>query len=110
MVWPEREGPAAPTNLRATVTDATSVRLTWTDNSADEVGFQVLAGVSGWSGTFPVAADTESAEIRGLARGGRYRFSVAADDGDRLSASDTVTVALGVGGPGPRAPTWRFST
>ena len=51
--WPEQEGPAAPTNLRATVTDSTSVRLTWTDNSDDEVGFLVSASVSGWSGTFP---------------------------------------------------------
>ena len=103
--WPEQEGPAAPTNLRATVTDSTSVRLDWTDNSDDEVAFRVSASVSGWSGTFPVDANTESLEIPGLARGGRYRFSVASEDAEgATSRSDTLVVALGVGGRGPRGP------
>ncbi len=103
--WPEQEGPAAPTNLRATVTDGTSVRLTWTDNSDDEVGFLVSANVSGWSGAFAVDADTESLEIPALARGGRYRFSVASEDSEgRTSRSDGLIVALGVAGNGPRAP------
>ena len=105
VVSPERSGPAPPTNLRATLTDATSVRLTWTDNSADEVGFQVRAAVWGWSEFFPVDADTESIEIPGLARGGRYFFSVAAEDAEGLTGlSDTLIVPLGVGGRGPRAP------
>ena len=105
VVSPERSGPAPPTNLRATLTDATSVRLTWTDNSADEVGFQVRAAVWGWSEFFPVDADTESIEIPGLARGGRYFFSVVAEDAEGLTGlSDTLIVPLGVGGRGPRAP------
>ena len=96
--------PAAPSDLR--VTPILNVAFfSWTDNSDDETGFLVSAWVSGWSGTFAVDADTESFEIRGLARGGRYRFSLVSDDGERFSAaSNTVTVALGVGGRGPRAP------
>ena len=97
--------PAAPTNVRVEVIGATSARVSWVDNSDDEVGFLVSAWVSGWSGTFAVDADTESFEIRGLARGGRYRFSLVSDDGERFSAaSNAVTVALGAGGRGPRAP------
>ena len=105
VVSPERKGPAPPTNLRATVTDPTSVRLTWTDNSDDEVGFRVSASVWGWSGIFEVDAGVESIEIPGLARGGNYFFSVAADDAEGLSGrSATLNVRLGVGGSGPRGP------
>ena len=105
VVSPEREGPAPPTNLSATLTDATSVRLNWTDRSDDEVGFQVQVAVWGWSGIFEVDADTESIEIPGLARGGRYFFTVMAQDAEgRTGSSDTLIVSLGVGGRGPDAP------
>ncbi|MXV99911.1 MAG: hypothetical protein F4X59_13180 [Holophagales bacterium] len=105
VVPEEPEGPAPPTDLRATVTDGTSVRLTWTDNSDDEVGFDVQAIVWGWSGLFAVDADTESIEIPALARGGRYFFNVIAVDAEgRTAWSETLVVTLGVSGRGPRGP------
>ncbi len=103
--WPEQEGPAAPTNLRATVTDTTSIRLDWRDNSDDEVKFEVRASVSGWSELLTVDPDTESVEIRGLARGGRYRFTVTAEDAEGgFGTSNSLVVPLGVGGRGPNGP------
>ncbi len=105
VVPEELEGPAPPSNLRATVTGDTSVRLTWTDNSDDEVGFDVQAAVWGWSELFAVDADTESIEIPALARGGRYFFNVIAVDTEGQTAwSDTLVVTLGVSGRGPRGP------
>ena len=105
VVPEELEGPAPPSNLRATVTDGTSVRLTWSDNSDDEVGFDVRAAVWGWSAFFPVDADAESIEIPALARGGRYFFNVIAVDAEGQTAwSDTLVVTLGVSGRGPRGP------
>lgn len=38
--------PTAPSNLSATTPGATSIRLQWTDNSADEDGFEVINGVT----------------------------------------------------------------
>lgn len=105
VVPEELEGPEPPSNLRATVTDDTSVRLTWTDNSDDEVGFDVRAAVWGWSEFFAVEADTESIEIPALARGGRYFFNVIAVDAEGQTAwSDSLVVTLGVSGKGPRGP------
>ncbi len=105
VVPEELEGPEPPSNLRATVTDGTSVRLTWTDNSDDEVGFDVRAAVWGWSEFFPVEADTESIEIPALARGGRYFFNVIAENAEGERAwSDDLVVTLGVAGRGPRGP------
>ena len=105
VVPEELEGPEPPSNLRATVTDGTSVRLTWTDNSNDEVGFDVQAIVWSWSGLFAVDADTESIEIPALARGGRYFFNVIAVDAEgRTAWSETLVVTLGVSGRGPRGP------
>ncbi len=96
--------PAAPTDLSVTAILSVAI-VTWTDNSDDEVGFRVQAAVWGWSETFPVDADTESIEIPGLARGGRYFFSVVAEDAEGLTGwSDTLIVPLGVGGRGPRPP------
>ncbi len=105
VVPEELEGPERPSNLRATVTDGTSVRLTWTDNSDDEVGFDVRAAVWGWSEFFAVEADTEAIEIPALARGGRYFFNVIAVDAvGRTASSDTLVLTLGVSGRGPRGP------
>src|SRR5439155_17878484 len=39
--------PAAPTNLAAAALSATSVKLTWTDNSTTETGFKILRSTNG---------------------------------------------------------------
>ena len=73
---PPTHGPRAVSDLRHSYIYATPVRLTWTDNSSDELGFRVLVLVSGWYGLFEADANSESIEIEGLALGGNYSFGV----------------------------------
>jgi len=98
-------GPAAVTNLTASATGPTSVRLTWTDNSTNELGFRVLALVSGWFGLFETEADRESIELEGLARGGSYAFYVLPFNDSGLGRRTGIGLALGSPGRGPVAPT-----
>ena len=64
--WPDsgERSPAAPSNLRATPTDSTHIRLNWNDNSNNESGFRI------YEGNTPVATvgtDTTSYTVSGLA-------------------------------------------
>jgi len=47
--------PAAPTDLRVAAVDATSVDLTWTDNSAVEEGYEVWVD-DGYGSQYPIAS------------------------------------------------------
>ncbi|MCY3964129.1 MAG: fibronectin type III domain-containing protein [Acidobacteria bacterium] len=98
-------GPSAVTNLTARATGPTSVRLTWTDNSTNELGFRVLALVSGWFGLFEAGADSESIEIEGLAHGGSYVFYVLPFNDSGLGRRTGISLPLGSPGRGPVAPT-----
>ena len=102
---PPAPGPRAVSNLTATATGATSVRLTWTDNSSDELGFRVVALVSGWFAQFEADANSESIEIEGLARGGSYYFFVFPYDDAGLGGRSLVGLQLGGTSRGPAAPT-----
>ncbi len=96
--------PTAPTNLRASASGPNSVRLTWTDNSSNETGFYLGAyTLGGWNYGFQLAANTESAEVSGLAPGVGYYFVVRANDSNGLS-SNPATIVLGTLGSGPMAP------
>jgi len=55
--------PAAPSNLAAAALNSSSIRLTWTDNSDNEVGFQINNGVT----TTAVKANATSYTWGGLA-------------------------------------------
>ncbi len=73
--------PAAPTNLTAVATSATSIRLDWQDQSNDETGFQVLyrVGTSGGYSAFnPLAANETSLDISGATSNTVYQFKVRA--------------------------------
>ena len=102
---PPAPGPRAVSNLAARASGDTSVRLTWTDDSSGELGFRVLALVSGWFGLFEAEAGSESIEIEGLARGGRYVFLVWPYDDAGLGGRSVTSVSLGTMRPGPPAPT-----
>lgn len=67
--------PSRPTSLRATATGPTSVRLQWVDASRNEEGF-ILRDRRGR--TRRVKRNTTSYTWRGLARGARHCFRVAA--------------------------------
>lgn len=71
--------PAAPTNLTAVATSATSIRLDWQDQSTDETGFQVLyrVGTSGnYSAFNPLSADSTFLDLSGASVNTTYQFQV----------------------------------
>ena len=93
---PPGDRPAAPTGLTVMTTGSTSVKVTWTDRSDNEEGFQVHARLqgSGWATVASVAANTESADIDGLRSGGRYDFRVRAFNRTGGRNSGVTTIVL----------------
>ena len=100
--------PAAPTNLVATEASATSVTLTWADNSSDETGFlieyRIYRSADLWStyGT-EAAANATTITVSGLVAGTGYEFRVLAKSaaGPHTPSDPAVTEPLG----GAAAPT-----
>ena len=93
---PPGERPVAPTNVGVVATGGTSVRVTWTDASDNEDGFQVhgrLAG-GGWRTVATAPANAQSADIDGLQAGGRYDFRVRAWNGSGGRNSGVTTIVL----------------
>lgn len=96
--------PAAPAKLTVESTSSTSARLEWEDRSDDELGFRIQARTGGdrWRIVDTAAADSESIDLTGLKRDGRYTFRVRAYHNLGGADSDLVTVTLRAGdGPGP---------
>ncbi len=88
--------PAAPTGLTAAEAGATSVALSWADESFDETGFVVEyrdSGAQAWTrhGTDP-APNSRSATISGLVQGGTYGFRVLARHATNGMSSPTRVV------------------
>ena len=79
--------PAAPTNLLADLVDATSVDLTWQDNSNNESSFVVEVSISGagFETLATVGANTESLQLTDLEDETTYRFRVKARNGQGSS-------------------------
>lgn len=94
---PPGDRPLAPTDVSVMATGSTSVKVTWTDRSNNEDGFQVHARLQGrgWATVANVPANTESADIDGLQSGGRYDFRVRAYNRDGGRNSNAVTLVLG---------------
>ncbi|NUR29629.1 MAG: protein kinase [Catenulispora sp.] len=80
-------GPAAPSGLTATATDAHSIRLQWTDNAPDEDGFTVING----SASRTVGAGVTAYTWDGLAAGTYMCFKVRAFNAAGVSAYDPPT-------------------
>ncbi len=93
---PPGEIPTAPANLTVTPTGATSVRLTWSDESDNENGFEVQLRPAGgrWQAATRLPANTTSADVTGLDAGGRYDFRVRAYNRVGGANSGIVTVVL----------------
>ncbi len=93
---PPGEIPAAPANLTATPTGPSSVRLTWTDASDNENGFEVQVRPEGgrWQAATRLPANTTSADVTGLEAGRRYDFRVRAYNRAGGANSNYVTVML----------------
>ena len=71
--------PNAPTNLSATAISASQIRLTWTDNSNNEVAFKVYRSLDGITFTEISKAGAELDQL--------YRFGVDVEDHLLLSRS-----------------------
>lgn len=97
---------AAPGNLVARATSASSIDLTWTDTSTGETDFeiQMLEGGSWRSlGADPGGANQTSEPITGLAGGTSYSFRVRARSATSSSPFSNVATATT-----PAAPPGRF--
>ncbi len=97
---PLAPGPVA--DLTATAIGPTTVRVSWTGNPESD-SYTVRARLAGWGHSiWPLQA--ESVDIEGLARGGRYRFEVYADNEYGPSLPSWAHLNLGARGAGPQAP------
>lgn len=92
---------AAPTQLVGVPLGLNGVRLTWVDNSATEVGFEIeyrTGGVSAWRQWGIVGANVTTWDIGNLSSGTVYEFRVRALQGGGQPPSEwsnTATVATG---------------
>ena len=93
---PGGDQPVAPSGLQVIATGNTSVKLTWTDESDNEDGFDVEARLQGsrWQRAQRVLANTTSADVAGLESGGRYDFRIRAFNGNGARNSNVVTIVL----------------
>ncbi len=88
--------PDNPTDLKVMPTGSTSVKVTWTDRSGNEDGFEVHARLQGsaWATVARVPANTASADVDGLQAGGRYDFRVRAFNRHGGRNSSVATLVL----------------
>ena len=95
--------PYPPTDVTASPTNNTTVRVTWRDRSYDEEGFVVWSRLegAGWETALRTVADIEEAHVYGLRPGRRYDFLVRAYRGDLYADSDPVTVTMPSGQTNP---------
>ena len=95
--------PAAPSNLTASSSSASGVNLSWTDNSAGEVGFKILRRAS-LGGTYTqvntTGADITSITDAGLSESTTYYYRVTAfnDGGDSLTSNEASATTAASGG------------
>jgi hypothetical protein len=89
--------PAKPSNLNATGISTSAVKLTWTDNSSRESGFQIERSSNGgksYSVVTNVAKNTKSYTDTGRSAGKTYRYRVRAYNGyghSSFTAADNGT-------------------
>ncbi len=84
--------PNAPSDLGGSVLTATSVHLTWTDNSGNENGFRIQHSTDGvsWTNGGNANVDDTSKDVTGLTSGQLYYFRVRANGSGADSAWSNV--------------------
>ena len=87
LVTPAELAPMAPTDLTITDVTASSVALSWTDNSDDEDGFsiEIMTFDSDWSEAATVEADETSYRVLRLGSNTEYSFRIRAYREDNYS-------------------------
>ena len=81
--------PVAPTNFTATAESTTQLNYSWTDNSTNESGFQIIDG----SGNIKVTAEAgaTSTSEAGLSANTQYARSVQAYSGGGAATSEAIS-------------------
>ena len=89
-------GPAAPSNLSATITGGNSVNLTWSDNSTTETGFRVerKTGAGAYSTLATKAVNVTSHSDTTVTAGNTYTYRVVATGSPDSPASNEVVAVL----------------
>ncbi|MEX0784233.1 MAG: fibronectin type III domain-containing protein [Dehalococcoidia bacterium] len=91
--WPP---PADPSDLSAVMLTATTIKLTWTDNSNNEAGFRIERSTNGGASWLPwvnVSANVTTANHTSSAPGTTYMFRVRSYQSTTNSGySNTVTI------------------
>ena len=116
--WTLPDEPRPVTNVAASATGPTTVRLTWDDDPESDF-YVVNATLPGWTrGDFVVGDGVELFDLEGLARGGRYTFRVVpyVNGASGYSPSEALFsrahLTLGQRGNVPQAPSdlaWAIS-
>ena len=100
--------PVAPTNLTATAVSASQVNLTWTDNSSNESGFDILrcqgAACVPAAVVASVGAGVVELQQHGLAPSTVYRYQVRAFNAGGPSAPSNLAQATTQRATGPERP------
>jgi hypothetical protein len=87
--------PAIPTGLSATVLSATSVQLSWTDNSNNETGFRVQKSTNnvGFNTVTTTGANATTYTVTGLTANQIYYFHIRAESASGNSANTASVTA-----------------
>lgn len=86
--------PAAPSNLIATASTESEIRLQWSDNSNNETGFDVwISDATGWHSIGIVGPNDTSEPIENLWPGSTYPFKVRAQNAQGFSEFSNVVMA-----------------
>ena len=100
IVTPAVLVPMAPTDLTITDVTASSVALSWTDNSDDEDGFsiEIMTFDSNWSEAATVEADETSYRVLRLGSNAEYSFRIRAYREDNYSdySNEVTDTTLGL--------------
>ena len=97
-------GIAAPTDFRATILDATTVRLDWTDNASNETAYRTTASRWDWSSTDAHGPNRNSHVYKALRPGEIYRATLTVYGGDGSQTTVETGFALPASSGGPAAP------
>jgi len=94
----------APTDLEASAVSGSSVNLSWSDNSTNELGFKIMRSLDGitFGSVTITGADTTSYTDTGLTPGTLYYYKIAAVNNNGISGfSNTVSLATLSGSGSP---------